>query len=529
MYTREVFLKYTLLGGYANLPTERSNGKNHHPARSGKGAVPSMSSNSHLSLNRKRKLPFFLFFLASLFIVQVVLISGGRETAVSAATTAIKPELDGTPFYVGGFTSDETAPAVAYSLVGDQYLVVFQTNAGNGNVWGQFVDALTGSTVGDSFAIASDASVYEGNPDVVYDSVHHRFLVVWDEFFCLGVPAHCNYVIKGVVVHGLNNGGGSNLAGSPFTVASQWSSITSGNDLRDPAVAFNGEDGQFGVVFLQGHENTGYPAIYGQIVDADYSSPTVLTPTAGFEIWDTSTRELKTPDIAWSSSGDTFATVWNADRDDGNPDYIATTYLYDAYQNGGSQVLGSFVTAPIGTLQYDTRQPVITFDATNNNFVVAFVHQEGTGLLSSSTIRGQRLRDSYSSGGVVLNNFDVETTLDTANDFHRNPGITYSPFDEQIHISYWTQDVQTVGFQTHYYNWVYLRAFDSSNTASERLQIRYAGELLLEHTATACNPGGHCLVAWREEYSSSDWDILGQLTLIANDPAYSVYLPLIIK
>jgi hypothetical protein len=491
---------------------------------------PISTNTKHLSR------PFLL--LSSLILI--LAIAGQQRTIVQAATSATMPTLQGDPFTIGGFYSDETAPAIAYSLIADQYLVVFQTNAGNGNVWGQYVDALTGNLVGDAVPIANDSTYYEGNPDVVYDSVHRRFLVVWDEYICIGVPAHCNYVIKGVVMHGSEQNGGSNFAGAPFTVASQWSSITTGDDLRDPAVAFNREDGQYGIVFLHGRENTGYPAIYGQIVDADYSDPTVLTPISGFDIWTTSTRELKTPDIAWSGGGNTFATAWNAERSDGNPNYIAISYLYDTYQNGGSQVMGSYLIAPVAPLQYDTRQPVIAYDENSGNYVTAFVHQEGSGSLSASTIRGHRIAETYNSSSlaadntgplntastdIVLSTFDIETTINADNDYHRNPGIAYSPSDKQMYVSYWTQNVETSGFQTDIFDWVYLRTLDSNNAVSERLQIRYAADKLLEHTAPACNPGGRCLIIWREEDTSSDWDIIGQLT---NSSQY-LYLPMIIK
>lgn len=454
-------------------------------------------------------------FFIGIFLSLVLLIGAGWQyvhASPTMATQSLPPELEGNTFYIGGFTSDELFPALAYSVMTDQYLVVFQTDAGNGNVWAQYVDAYTGELVGPTFPISNDPDSYEGNPDVVYDSVYVRFLVIWDEVVCIGVPAHCNYVIKGRVLHASDQNGGSNFAGDEFTIASQWSSITSGYDLRDPAVAYNSDAGEYGVVFIRGHQSTGYTDIYGQIVEADASSPTVLTPNSGFEMWATTDREMKTPDIAWGSAGNTFAAAWNAERPN-DTNYIAITYLYDTYQFGGSQVNNTVLVAPLGSLQYDTRQPAIAYDSVNDNYALVFVHQEGADPLSPTTIRGKHLKTTYDAGGVTLNSFDVKTTIDVDEDYHRYPNIAFSPFDEQMHVSYSTNGTYD-DFPFTVVNRTFTRVIDSDNVVSDRLEVAYSGELGIDHTALACTVYGSCLVTWREEYGDPDWDILGQRTRV---------------
>jgi hypothetical protein len=88
----------------------------------------------------------------------------------------------GSAIQVAGGALDETAPAAAYDASTNRYMVVWQgrqSGTTEYGIYGQRV-AADGALAGAQIAI----STWEGDqllPQVAYDSVEHRFLVVWEE------------------------------------------------------------------------------------------------------------------------------------------------------------------------------------------------------------------------------------------------------------------------------------------------------------------------------------------------------------
>lgn len=75
-------------------------------------------------------------------------------------------------------TEDQFQPAVAYNSVHDEFLVVWQADvSGNYEIVGIRVDSA-GAPIGSSFAI-SDPGTSQFAPDVAYDPVNDRYIVVW--------------------------------------------------------------------------------------------------------------------------------------------------------------------------------------------------------------------------------------------------------------------------------------------------------------------------------------------------------------
>ncbi len=147
---------------------------------------------------------------------------------------------------------------------------------------------------------------------MVYDKLYDRFLVVWDELVCLGVPAKCYYVIKGRLMRG-DYQFENEFAGDAFTIASEHSTTTTGYDLREPAAAYNEIDFQYVVVYRYGRELTSaYSSIYGQMLGVGESKPQeLMDPFSGFEIRKyPSEYEVVKLDVAWSRDGGTFLAVW---------------------------------------------------------------------------------------------------------------------------------------------------------------------------------------------------------------------------
>ncbi len=421
----------------------------------------------------------------------------------------IDPRLEGGRIDVAYITKDQNEPAVAYSTASGQYLVVFESDSGNGNILGRFVDASTGQLMGDFFSIA-DGTSRQRNPDVAYDSYRNRFLVVYED----GNEGSRNVV--GILVYGSYQSSGSQLPTAlPTMIAGD------GADEYDPAVAYNSDDHQFAVVYLRSTY-----IVYGRMVGSGTTYPDPLG-SAGFQVRDYGGGAVHTPDIAWGSGGSTFAVVWARERPAGDtdPDYIAAGYLYDTYQSSGSQVQGSiWRMAPYDRgsdpLTYDCSSPAVAYDPVTEAYVVAFNHKEGTSAFSPTTIHGQRVRPQYNSSTFRYDSdyaFGIETH--TGWNGHYYPDITYSGVGNElqvVYISWWAPDAQ------HWY--VYDRTLHGTSV-SDRFLVRYSGDGDgLEDPAVAGSHNGRCLVVWREEDTPSDWDIFGQRV-----SPYWVYLPLALR
>jgi len=449
--------------------------------------------------------------------------------ATATYPVTIDPRLEGGLVYVAYITNDQDTPAVAYSTASGQYLVVFESDSNNGDILGRFVSARTGQLLGSVFYITSSPFT-QLDPDVAYDPYRDRFLVVWEERVCLGVPQHCYYVIQGRLVYG-GYRGEAYFPGPQFTVASEWSSITSGFDLRNPAVAYNADDHQFLVVYRRGHEyySSTFTDIYGQMLSSHSREPNRLGPLKGFQIRSYTSRTVASPDVAWSKDGNTFLAVWNVERDS-EADYIAAAYLYDTYQGGGTQVYAKrWLIAPYDRgsdpLTNDCSEPAVAYDPVAKAYVVVFEHRESGGTLGIRTIHGQRVRPEYNTNTFRYDAdyaFPIETNTDATRFFgHYQPDIAFSGLSDEMHVVY--RSYRYVSW-TLSYHWINDRALHGTSV-KPRLQIRYRKEGL-EDPAVAGSHNGRCLVVWREEDVPGDWDILGQRVWPA---PINVYMPIVVQ
>jgi hypothetical protein len=143
------------------------------------------------------------------------------------------------------------SPAVAYNDDLDEYLVVWVDNRGNGAYWDIYGQIVTsgGLPQGGNFVIQDEAAAMLTYPDVAYDTINQRYLVVW-------------YNLTEVDVEGqLLNSDGS-ASGTAFDIADG-----SSGDIRGfPAVAFHPQLGAYLVVYEGGA--AGDLNIYGKRVTA---------------------------------------------------------------------------------------------------------------------------------------------------------------------------------------------------------------------------------------------------------------------
>ncbi len=459
------------------------------------------------------------------------------DAALLSAEKAVRPDEthppDSTPYtsggliYIGYLIMDQNEPAVAYSTASGQYLVVFESDEHDGDILGRYVDAQTGQVVGGWFYIA-DSDAKEHRPDVAYDSYRDRFLVVWQEYTCgASIPQYCYYTIRGRLLRGSYNGGNM-MAGDRFEVASEWTNMAAGYDLRDPAVAFNAHEYYFQVVYVRGQDFAGqYRQIYGRLLRSDASQPIPLGDRGGFEIRTYPSGGVRTPDVAWSEADAfTFLAAWERWQDD-DVDYIAIAYLYDWYRAGAPQVQGRWWIAPLdwGTypLSRDCANPAVAYDPVNDAFTIVFEHSE-TAFTGIDGIYGTRVTSQYDENGNAIGSaFPIEITFDDTNQTHHQPDIAYSSATGEMHAVYHTEDSDPIGTANY-------RVYDRTAIGwqvSPRTAARSGSENWLQDSAVAC-ADECCLVVWREMDTVDDWDIFGQ-RVCSHPDTPRVYLPIVIK
>ena len=120
--------------------------------------------------------------------------------------------LVGAAISVATSALDETAPAAAYDASANRYMVVWQGTQSGAREYGIYGQRLAadGALAGAQIAI----STWDGDqlyPQIAYDSVEHRFLVVWED--------HHWGVANGWYVYGQLVGSNGVLVGSHLSIA----------------------------------------------------------------------------------------------------------------------------------------------------------------------------------------------------------------------------------------------------------------------------------------------------------------------
>lgn len=423
-----------------------------------------------------------------------------------------------------GTTVDDSTPAVAQSTGSGPYLVVWSTASGDGDVRGRFVDAATGSPMGSSFAIA-ESSQEESNPDVVYDVLNDRFLVVWDKYICTpSVPSYCGYVIKGRLVYASQQS--PQFPAGEFTIASQVTNMTTSYDLRHPAAAYDYIEGLYQVVFMRSTmAGSGtYRQIYGQMLSAGATTANALGPASGFAVRSYgSTYQVSPPDIDSALSHQTFLATWGVAQDS-DVDYIAIAYLHGTYRgnDGADQLQGSWWLAPYNygdhPISGNTTSPKVAYHQGAGKYVVVFEHNNtalnanspASPQLATTEIYAQVVNAQYDAGGFIAYGeyaFPVETAPSA---FHGQPDIRWHT-SNYMSIVYWSFDFNLDGPDFYFLNH---RSMQVPSKLGDGFTLRAAAaDHSIAVPAIACAGNNACLSIWQEQYTGDgdpDWDILGQ-------------------
>lgn len=422
--------------------------------------------------------------------------------------------LVGGLIYVTGLPSDEEWPRASYSTSSDQYLVVFEDSTNNIDIKGRFIRAQTGETLGNVFTI-SGSSTNEGKPDVTYDEVNDRFLVVWEKKIC-DPPDICNHVIVGRLLYGEYTTP-TPLAGSEFLIASEHSII----DLKNPRVAFNRTDQQYLVTFKRGIN-----AVHGQMLEANEAIPQRLYSTIGFSIQlYVDGSDVGSIDSAWGEDADTFLVVWQNYKNFPLDGTIQGEYLHDTYQSGGQSSGNVFKLAPfpdgIYPLGNDCTDPVVAYDPINKNYIVLFMHMEGTDWYDPRTVYAQRVTSNWHTNTRVGTAFPVEIDLSEPDSGYSFAEIDYSGLGDTMLVVY-RKFIGTPNPMADSYSRIYFRSLNGTNVSKPQLVRAGLEKVDMFSCSVTGTRDGRGLIVWIDELEmgSSDTNIVA-----ARLAPYHVYLP----
>jgi hypothetical protein len=284
------------------------------------------------------------------------------------------------------------APAIAYDLVNNRYLVVYHKidiSSENYDIYGQLLNA-DGTAYGSEFPI-STATGGQTGASVAYDSVNGRFLVVWRD--------HRNQDTTDIDIYGQL----VNVDGTLYGATSNINfAISTAPDYQYHAfVAYDSVNGRFLVVWrdLRNRDTTDAD-IYGQLVNVDGTLYGADSNT-NFPI-STADYEQLYPSVAYDSENGRFLVVWEDFRNTG----ITSIDIYGQLVNANGSLNGSNL--PIFTASHAQSAPSVAYDNENGRFLVAW------GDWRSATITGADIFGQLvnANGSLHGSYFPISTALD---------------------------------------------------------------------------------------------------------------------
>jgi hypothetical protein len=206
-----------------------------------------------------------------------------------------------------GATVGELAPAVAWNLAANEYLVVWQ-DARNSqqDIYGRRVSA-GGLALGGDFKISGPgATSDEWAPAVVWNGTANEYLVVWQDARSSGT--------RGWDIYGQRLSASGAPVGPNFRISALGATL----DDTTPALAWNGTTNEYLVVWEDSRSvSTRGVDAYGRRVSAagvpQGADFRISGPDATSDDW--------TPAVAWNGTANQYLVVWRDDRNSAIPDF----------------------------------------------------------------------------------------------------------------------------------------------------------------------------------------------------------------
>lgn len=302
-----------------------------------------------------------------------------RAEARAASFDPLSPSSLPPEIAVSERDSAEYSPAIAYNPVRDQYLVVWENDWGGG-----YHDVYAQRIAGDGrllswFALSSGKS--QANPDVAYDPVNDRYLVVWAH------DRHGNGADWDL--HGRFIPWNGPDPGLPEFAICDWNS-----NQGHPAVAYGRTQEEFLVVW-----KSDSPGVPGYISGRRVSATGGFPPGNGFTI--SSGAQIRDfPDVTYNLARNEWLVTWDLELSARNIDIWGIRLRGDGVPlTGGSPtVTGEF---PIAGWPDFEAAPAVAACAAADQYLVAWQSDQGTGG-SDYAIYARYLNGDAVPGAVLL-------------------------------------------------------------------------------------------------------------------------------
>lgn len=271
---------------------------------------------------------------------------------------------------------------------------------------------------------------------VAYNRTNNEYLVVWqgDDNTAPLVDNE-----QEIFAQRLNAGTGA-AVGSRIRISTMGPDGNTTHKGINPSVAWNATDNEYFVVW-QGDHNTGgviagEDEIWGQRISGATGALTgSMVRISAMEPDGNASFDALSPDVVWSAAGNQYLVVWRAD--DNTAPQIDNEY--DIYAQrvtntgalSGARIQVSSMGTVAGNTTYTAAAPAVTWNATNNEFMVVWQGDDNTAPLvdneieifaqrisATGTLTGSRTR--VSSMGPDGNTSFTGTSPDVAWNSHAN-------------------------------------------------------------------------------------------------------------
>ena len=334
--------------------------------------------------------------IAALVALQIS--SAGRIARAAALTTP----YFGPAVTVYSDSVDNGEPVVAYSSVHDEYLVVWEDyNAGEIAIYGRLVNS-DGQLVSGRISIAYYSTYTNTQPAVAYSPVLDQYLVVYTaDSKPAGPPPNHDYDLIGRVVRGDGTLGDALLVNA-VTNEQTW----------HPSVAYNSQDDEFLVAWEIEHGLYGAAGlrtdIYARRIYSDTGTGSwVLTPLRCVATGDPGTsdgRNRVQPDVAYNSTENEYLIAYTRE---GSPDYDVLGKVAPASLDG---VFGSSEIT-ICAQTYDQSQIAVAAGPDEYLAVWQNKDSSGDWDVYGRRLRGSDGLPLGAAGGFVINHFSLADSL----------------------------------------------------------------------------------------------------------------------
>jgi hypothetical protein len=237
----------------------------------------------------------WLFISISICLLTILLISSSTtNSSIAAIDKQIKNTSIEQSQQIIGWEYDQINPSTAFSTQSGLFLVVWEDHHwGYGAIWdiyGRMVN-LKGEPVGEPFGIAWNDSHHSLHPVVIYNSIQHEFLVVY-EF---------EYVFDDHDIHAQRVDSYGNLIDGEVVITDL------PQNEQHPDVIFNPDSDQYLVVWQrwEGDPEFGGNDIYGQRL---YPTGSPIGETIPIRV---STDNESTPTVAYLSTQVQYLVMWS--------------------------------------------------------------------------------------------------------------------------------------------------------------------------------------------------------------------------